>query len=244
MVAVIGILFIGVITLFNRNTAVAETNGGMQPWAYLPMVVKPLGDVLFGPVHSGEGTYYWEADGTGNCLFDETDNLMIAAMNQYDYGTADLCGAYIQATGPKGSVIVRIVDQCANCDDEQVDFSPEAFAVIADIPQGRVPITWQLISPEITTPIEYYFDPGGHQWWTAVQVRNIRNPVTKFEYWDGASWVNVERVEWNMFIEANGMGPGPYTFRVTDYFGNTLVDSNIPLTIGGTVAGSSQFPPP
>lgn len=252
MVAAIGILFFfSVIVLFNRETAVAETSGGMQPRAYLPIALKPVGDVLFGPIHSGEGTYYWEADGTGNCLFDQTGNLMIAAMNQYDYGTADLCGAYIQATGPKGSVVVRIVDQCANCEDEQVDFSPEAFAVIADIPDGRVDITWQLISPAITSPIQYHFKDGSSQWWTAVQVRNIRNPVTKFEYWDGTKWVNVQRKAWNYFVEESGMGIGTgteenpiYAFRVTDYFGNVIVDSSIPHVENGTVTGSSQFPPP
>ncbi len=240
---VVIVMLLGVYLLPKTYSAVAESTGALEPQAYLPIVLKPVGDVLFGPVHSGEGTYYWEADGTGNCLFDKTDNLMIAAMNTYDYGNADLCGAYIQATGPKGSVVVRIVDRCANCDDEQVDFSPEAFAVIADIPDGRVDITWQLISPAITTPIEYHFDSASHEYWAGIQVRNHRNPITKLDYWDGSKWVNIPRALYNRF-DVSGIGTGSFKFRVTDYFGNQIVDSNIPYTIGSSTPGASQFPPP
>ena len=217
----------------------------LMPNTYLPFILIPLGDVPFGPIHNGEGTYYWEADGTGNCLFDPSpNNLMIAAMNNTDYGNAELCGAYIQAAGPQGSVTVRIVDRCPECPEGDVDFSPEAFAQIAELSQGRVDITWQLVSPQITTPIEYHFKDGSNQWWTAVQIRNHRNPITRFEYWDGSQWINVQREQWNYFVEPNGMGPGPYTYRVTDYFGNMIVDSDVPHIENGTVVGSSQFPPP
>jgi expansin (peptidoglycan-binding protein) len=225
--------------------AMAQSGGDVTPRAYLPIIVSSPGDVLFGPVHTGEGTYYWEADGSGNCLFPATpDDLMVAAMNETDYGNADLCGAYIQASGPKGTVMVRIVDRCPECPQGDVDFSPEAFARIADIPQGRAPISWQLISPAISTPIAYHFKDGSNQWWTAVQIRNHRNPVTKLEYWDGAAWVNVARERWNYFVEPNGMGEGPYTFRVTDNFGHTLIDTDIPHIENGTISGAAQFPPP
>ncbi len=236
---------LGTLLWREENGTTAVSAGALTPQAYLPMIVSPLGDVLFGAVYSGEGTYYWEADGTGNCLFPASpSNLMIAAMNTTDYNTAALCGAYIQATGPNGTITVRIVDRCATCSAGDVDFSPEAFAQIADIPQGRVPITWQLISPVLPTPIQYHFKDGSNPWWTAVQIRNHRNPISKFEYWDGANWVNVQRTMYNYFVESNGMGSGPYTFRTTDTFGNTIIDSGIPHIENGTVTGSSQFPPP
>jgi expansin (peptidoglycan-binding protein) len=56
--------------------------------------------------------------------------------------------------------------------------------------------------------------------------------------------VTVPRTSWNYFVQTNpGMGPGPYTFRVTDIYGNVLVDSGIPHVANGTVNGSGQFPP-
>src|SRR6201999_2853878 len=64
---------------------------------------------------SGDGTYY-AADGTGNCSFDASPNdLLVAAMNHPDYGTAQWCGACVAVTGPKGTVTVRIVEQCPEC---------------------------------------------------------------------------------------------------------------------------------
>ncbi|HEX9012506.1 MAG TPA: hypothetical protein VF813_03280, partial [Anaerolineaceae bacterium] len=78
-----------------------------------------------------------------------------------------------------------------------------------------------------------------------VQVRNIRNPVARFEYLNGqGAWVDVPRKDYNYFVPtSSGIGPGPYTFRVTDLYGNQLVDSGIPLIPGGTVPGGAQFPP-
>jgi hypothetical protein len=39
------------------------------------------------------------------------------------------------------------------------------------------------------------------------------------------------------------MGPGPYTFRVTDSYRNVLSDSGIPHMENETVTGAAQFPP-
>ncbi|MEJ2749723.1 MAG: expansin EXLX1 family cellulose-binding protein, partial [Anaerolineae bacterium] len=113
-----------------------------------------------------------------------------------------------------------------------------------DLPQGRVSITWQLVSPVLDGPIVYHFKDGSSKWWTAVQIRNHRNPIAKFEYWNGSAYVELARVEYNYFIEWSGMGEGPFTFRVTDVFGNQIVDSNVPLLNDADFAGQSQFPPP
>ncbi len=57
-------------------------------------------------------------------------------------------------------------------------------------------------------------------------------------------WVSVPRTSYNYFVQTNpGMGPGPYTFRVTDSYGNVLIDSGIPHLENGTVNGMNQFPP-
>jgi expansin (peptidoglycan-binding protein) len=217
--------------------------GAAEPFLYLPMV--RIANSPFDEAHHGEGTYYWEADGSGNCLFDPIPgDLMVAAMNQVDYDQAALCGAFIRVQGPQGAVEVRIVDRCPECPAGDVDLSPAAFVQIAPLDWGRVPISWQLISPELTGPIAYHFKDGSNQWWTAVQIRNHRTPIARLEYLDDGQFQEVARTEWNYFVKADGMGPGPYTFRVTDILGRTLTDSGIPHVENGTVAGSGQFPPP
>jgi expansin (peptidoglycan-binding protein) len=196
------------------------------------------------PVHQGIATYY-AATGDGACLFGPSPgDLMVAAMNADEYNNSAYCGGYVHVIGPKGEVTVRIVDLCPECHAGHLDLSQEAFALIADLPQGRVTISWQLVSPPLAGPIAYHFKDGSNQWWTAVQVRNHRNPIARFEYrTGGGAWVEVGRTGWNYFVQTNpGMGPGPYQFRVTDWYGNTLTDSGIPHIENGTVSGTGQFP--
>jgi expansin (peptidoglycan-binding protein) len=208
--------------------------------AWLPVAMKANTN----PVHQGIATYY-DATGEGACMFDASpDDLMVAAMNAAEYNNASYCGAYVHVIGSQGEVIVRIVDLCPECKAGHLDLSREAFAQIADLPLGRVNITWQLVSPELSGPIAYHFKDGSNQWWTAVQVRNHRNPIAKLEYLTGGGvWVNVPRTSYNFFVQTNpGMGTGPYTFRVTDWYGNVLTDSGIPHVENGTVNGVGQFP--
>lgn len=207
------------------------------------------GDVVRsgGETRTGEATYYTFADGRGNCSFDATpDDLMVGAMNKADYTGAALCGAFVEITGPKGTVTVRVVDQCPECPKGNIDLSPQAFDRIAERVQGRVPITWHTVSPEISGPIRYRIKEGSSQWWTAVQIRNHRNPIAKLEVRDDkGQFVAMVRQDYNYFIRASpneGLGPGPYTFRVTDIYGNMLTDSNIPLQIATEISGAGQFP--
>jgi expansin (peptidoglycan-binding protein) len=229
------------ITVLGFSPAYGQAPEGQTIW--LPMVVRS--QAASNPVHQGVATYY-NATGAGACMFDPSpSDLMVAAMNAEEYDNAAYCGAYVFVTGPKGTVTVRIVDLCPECLAGHLDLSREAFAQIADLPQGRVNITWQVVSPALTGPIAYHFKDGSNQWWTAVQIRNHRNPIAKLEYLrDGSQWVDVPRTDYNYFVQTNpGMGLGPYSFRVTDSYGNVLNDSGIPHVENGTVSGSGQFPP-
>lgn len=195
------------------------------------------------PIHEGVATYYY-ATGDGACVFGPSPNdLMVAAIDTYYYDGSNLCGAYVHVVGPQGEVTVRIVDWCPDCTLSQVDLSQEAFAEIAPLPLGRVDITWQIISPELPGPIAYHFNPASNPWWLSVQIRNHRNPIAKLEYFYGNQWNTLPRMNWNFFEQNISENSGPYTFRVTDVYGNVLVDSGIPFTPGGTVNGAAQFPP-
>ncbi len=235
-------LVLALIALPLRSSVQGAASSAYGVW--LPAVMRPISTPP-NPVHQGEATWYY-ATGGGACSFDATpDDLMVAAMNAAEYGMAVYCGAYVHVTGPRGEVTVRIVDLCPGCGAGDLDLSREAFALIATLSQGRVPITWQVVSPDLSGPIAYHFIAGSNQWWTAVQIRNHRNPIAKLEYRkaDG-QWANVARTSYNYFVQTSpGMGTGPFTFRVTDSYGNVLEDSNIPHTADGTISGGGQFPP-
>lgn len=204
-----------------------------------------VGEVCAGAeMRSGEATYYDFADGSGNCGFPATPNdLMVGAMNQTDYAGSAACGTCARVVGPMGQVDVRIVDRCPECPAGNIDLSPEAFALIAELSAGRVAIDWQYIECPVSGPIVYHFKDGSNQWWTALQIRNHRHAITSvaFQNAEGA-FVEVPRLDYNYFVQESGMGPGPYTLRVTDVQGETLDDTGIAHVENGDVAGAAQFP--
>lgn len=236
---------LALVTLFFLSAGVANAQNIISATSsvYLPLITKAGGKANSQPTHSGEGTYYG-ATGTGNCSYPATpNNLMVGAMNQTDYANSAICGAYVTLTGPKGTATIRIVDRCPECKPGDIDLSVEAFDKIAERSAGRVPITWKIISPDISGNLIYYIKEGSSQWWTAVQVRNHRNPIAKFEYKNASGqFEELPRMEYNYFLKDSGMGTGPYTFRVTDIYGNQIVDTGIPLTVTTEIAGAAQFP--
>ncbi len=191
-------------------------------------------------VHHGRATYY-DATGNGACD-DSSDNLMVGAMNTVDYAGSQICGATVVVTGPKGTIRIRIVDACPGCSPGGIDLSPEAFSLIGDTALGSVPITWYVAASNVTGPIVYHFKSESSQYWTAVQIRNHRYPVSTLQYVapDG-KFTDINRTTYNYFVVPNGMGTGPYIFRVTDIYGHSLIDSSIALEPGQDVPGKEQF---
>lgn len=233
------LLAVLVLGLTEASSDIAHGQGG-GPIVWLPLVTRPNTNAL----HQGIATYY-AATGAGACSFDPSPaDLNVAAMNAEEYANSGVCGAFVRVAGPKGAITVRIVDLCPECKAGHLDLSQQAFAQIADVRLGRVSINWQIISTAIDGPIRYHFKDGSNQWWTAVQVRNHRNPIAKLEYRTGNNtWVSVPRTSYNYFVQTNpGMGTGPFVFRVTDIYGNIVVDDGISHIESGTVSGAAQFP--
>ncbi len=241
------VLLLAGVTLLSGFARPAQAGPSDAHQTFLPLIVRPRSvatGLPFDPflTRTGEGTYY-AADGSGNCSFPATPaNLMVAAMNNSDYANSIYCGGYVEVTGPKGTIQVRIVDRCPECAPGDLDLSQSAFALIANVVDGRVPISWRIVTPALSGPIRYQFKDGSNQWWTAVQIRNHRTMIFKVEYLTASGFKNLERVSYNYFLDPTGMGPGPYTLRVTDIYGNTLTDSGIALVPNGEVPGSGQFP--
>jgi expansin (peptidoglycan-binding protein) len=195
-------------------------------------------------IHSGQATYY-NATGDGNCMFGPSpSDLMVCAMNNTEYDTARVCGASIRIQGPQGEVTVRIVDRCPECPRGNVDLSKQAFATIADTIQGRVAITWWYVETNVSGPIEYRVKTGSNAWWIGIQVLNHRTPVAKLEALRNDTFVQVPRMEYNYFVDTTGLGPGPFTVRVTDFYGQQLTDTNIPLSPDAITAGHANFSGP
>ncbi len=192
-------------------------------------------------VHTGQATYY-SATGDGACMFGPSPgDLMVCAMNAAEYDTAAVCGASIHIVGPSGEVTVRVVDLCPECPRGNVDLSKQAFAKIADTILGRVSITWRYVETSVSGPIDYRIKTGSNPWWIGIQILNHRNPVARLEADSAGKWITVPRMSYNYFVDSSGLGPGPYSFRVTDLYGQQLTDANIPLAPDAITPGAANF---
>jgi expansin (peptidoglycan-binding protein) len=198
------------------------------------------GELLEG---AGEATYY-AADGSGNCSFEPSPgDLRVAALNTEDYAGSALCGACVNVVGPNGSITVRIVDRCPGCAKGDIDLSESAFAAIAPIAAGRVPVSWSLVPCAVSGAMSYRFKEGSSQWWTAIQVRDHRFPVARLEVRgeDGA-YRAIARESYNYFVDVGGLGSGPYALRLTDILGHVVEEAGVELGDAVVRGGSAQFP--
>jgi len=75
-------------------------------------------------------------------------DYMHCALNNFDYDGSNACGACIEVIGAKGSVILKVVDRCPECASGDVDMTEQAFDMIADVIDGRVPISWKFVPCE------------------------------------------------------------------------------------------------
>ncbi|MBX3258461.1 MAG: hypothetical protein KF782_02005 [Labilithrix sp.] len=177
------------------------------------------GRTLASSPKDGVATFY-DADGSGNCSFDASPgDLDVTAMAMPEYDASASCGACLLVKGPKGEVTVRVTDSCPGCEGNGInlDLSAQAFAKIADPKDGRIDVTYELVSCATSGNVAYRFKDGSSKWWTAIQVQNHRVPVAKLEYRKDGAWVAMSRESYNYFVEANGVGdqPGGLTLRVT-----------------------------
>lgn len=180
--------------------------------------------------YPGVATAYDARDGDGACLFGPSPDLMIAAMNTTDYESSKACGAYVLVHAANGaSVTVRITNECPRpCAPGQLDLSGPAFAKLADPSLGRIPITWQLLSPAATGTVSIRYKTGSTRWWCGIQVLGHRNPVARLEVRTSGGWRTLPRTAYNYFLSADGAGCGG-AIRMTDIYGERLSVSGITL---------------
>ncbi|CAF1012501.1 unnamed protein product [Adineta steineri] len=105
-----------------------------------------------GKTDSGAATYYDPS--MGACGILSMGDELVCAIPDALYDTKTIggnpnnnafCGQKISVTGPKGTVVVTIVDRCGSCKGGDLDLSRPAFDAIGDPTNGRVPITWSFI---------------------------------------------------------------------------------------------------
>ena len=190
-------------------------------------------------VSHGQATYY-AADGGGNCSFDKVANPLVVALGNAEYNAGAACGGYLDVTGAKGTVRVKVTDRCPECAPGHLDLSRQAFARIGNTVDGLIPITYTPVTnPAVPGPMTVRVKEGSSQYWLALRLDNDGNPLTSVELQSGSAWKPLTHTDYNYWIAQNGAGRGPFTVRVTDATGRRTTLRGVTLTPGAVQSPGS-----
>jgi expansin (peptidoglycan-binding protein) len=187
---------------------------------------------------SGKATFYDLGDGTGNCSFPSSpaDDLFVAlGPSQYSAGAA--CGTYLDVTGPKGKVRVKVTDSCPECPAGHLDLSRTAFKKIGNEVAGIIPITYKTVTGVSTGPISVRIKEGSSQYWLAVLIDNHGNQLKSVTVNGKAT----HRQDYNFWEIDAGAGRGPFKIKITDVYGHSTTAAGIKLSPGVTQKTSARL---
>eukprot|EP00727_Mastigamoeba_balamuthi_P007008 m51a1_g2928 hypothetical protein (250) ;mRNA; r:565888-566910 len=197
----------------------------------------------------GDATYYG-ATGGGACSYDKSSDspLLVAALNNPQWAGSAWCGMCVQITGPKGTVVVKIVDKCPECKSGDLDLSEAAFVRLTEKSVGRQVVTWHTVQCATSGSLQYKVKEGANTNWVALQVRNSPVAVSKLEIKpSGATeWTNMQRMDYNYFLAQFGGSSGislPASLRTTSCNGEVITEDDILSAIKSSAitTGTKQF---
>ena len=185
---------------------------------------------------SGEATHYELASGgMGNCSYPSPPaGQLYVALPPSEYGAAAACGSYLQVSGPDGSVTVEVVDQCPECQAGHIDLSEQAFAKIAPLSTGLVPVTYHTIAdPPLPAPLSMLVKAGSSAYYLALLPINNGNPLATVAVSQGSGgWQELSRTTYGYWLASSGAGPGPFSVRLTDSLGHQATVHGITISPG------------
>jgi expansin (peptidoglycan-binding protein) len=182
----------------------------------------------------GQATHYDLAGPVGTCNFKPPADGLYVALGLTQFSQALTCGSYIDITGPRGSVRVKVFDSCPECTVGWLDLSPKAFSRLSPLSNGLINITYKAV-PNASTPgpLSITFVKGSSQYWWAILIDNHANPIKSVQAkGPGGSWMTASRSDYNFWIIDRNTGRGPFSIRMTDIYGHTATATNVKLTPG------------
>jgi expansin (peptidoglycan-binding protein) len=180
----------------------------------------------------GHGTHYDLAGAVGSCNFKPPADGLYVALGLTQYTAGLPCGSYIDVTGPKGKVRVKVFDSCPECTVGWLDLSHNAWAKIASFSTGWIDITYKAV-PNASTPepLSVTFAKGSSPYWWAILIDNNSNPIKSVQAkGPGGSWMTASRTDYNFWLIDKNTGKGPFSIRMTDIYGHTATATNMKLT--------------
>ncbi|BCY05955.1 expansin EXLX1 family cellulose-binding protein [Actinoplanes sp. L3-i22] len=183
---------------------------------------------------TGKATFYDLGGTSGNCSFEVPADDLYVALGPDQYADGASCGAYLDVTGPKGSVRVKVFDSCPECDTGHLDLSRTAFKKIGSEVAGIISIKYKLVTnPSVPGPVTVRIKEGASQYWFAARIDNHANLLKSVQVaGPGGSFKSAYRTDYNYWLIDSGAGSGPYKLKLTDVYGNTTTVSGIAMKPG------------
>lgn len=194
-------------------------------------------------VYPATTTYY--TPGLGYCTLPTPDTpVYVVAVSPALYDTALGCGACMQISSSRGTIIGQVGDLCPSCTGYNLDISADASLLLDSI-QGITPIQWRYVGCPVSGPVKFVYQ-GSNPYYIKVQVRNHRYPINKLEVRGNSGvFMQLPKTEDNFFSSTWPSGPenGPYDFRITNILGDTILETGIPLLTNNdsVFTGTNQF---
>jgi expansin (peptidoglycan-binding protein) len=184
---------------------------------------------------SGIATHYVLQGGGGNCSYPGPPaNQLFVALSPGEYASAAPCGSYLEVKGPNGSVRVKVIDQCPECKAGHIDLSEKAFAKLAPLVKGIIPVSYHTIAnPPLPATVAFEVKNGSSRYWLALIVMNTGNAIASVQVQTTPGhWMKLARTNWDGWIAQQGAGAGPFTVRVTDTLHHQVTIKNVALKPG------------
>ena len=188
-------------------------------------------------VRKGVATYFFLEGTLGSCSYPAppADDLYVA-LGPDQYATAASCGTYIEVTGPRGKVRVKVIDSCPKCPVGHLDLSLTAFQRIARKADGLVPITYRTVpGAAVPSPLSVRVKEGSSRYWLSLLVDNHASQLASVRVaGPSGTFHTAQREEWNYWTLPSGAGRGPFTVKIKDVYGRSATASGIELAVGRT----------
>jgi expansin (peptidoglycan-binding protein) len=194
--------------------------------------------------HSGKATFYDLDGGVPNCSYPSApDDDLFVALGPAEYSSAAACGTYLDVTGPKGKVRVKVIDKCPECDAGHLDLSRTAFKKIGAESAGVIPITYRtVVNPAVPGPLSVRMQEGVSQYYFAALIDNHGNQLASVKVaGPRGTFHTATRADYNDWIIDGGAGSGPFTVKIADVYGRTATLSGITLSPERTQKSSARL---
>lgn len=196
-----------------------------------------------GTEHTGQATYYNGGITSGHAsLAPVPDGIFVTAINSTDYNSAMLAGAYLHVVAENGNTVDVYVTDSSGQGEGHLDLNTYAFEEIAALSVGRLDITWTIAPFPTEDPMQFLFSSDSSSSWFSMQIRYHVYPIYSVEILQSDGTYKTLKRRSDNYFTCSGAGKGPFTFRITDIYGQVVIEESIPLSAGETVSGTQNFP--